>query len=153
MVFAMFAMLSWLYLVIVYTTEVDKEKGWFSNLWANKGFELYAWTYLLIALYSCLMVGQHAYFILQNITTNEMINRHRYVYMHKGVAGKSMFNRGRMMNIAEFFGAVPPVEVDLEEYYELQFAGGSVRDNIITKQNQMLALQNSLQTSSTGHGH
>ena len=130
MFFAMVAMFSWLILTLLYTIEVDRSKSFFRNFWNHIGFELYAWMYTAVALYALLMVSQHTFFILQNVTTNEVINQRRYRYLREGPGGKSLFDRGRLSNIAEFFGILAPTRVKLEDHYKMEFEGGSTKEQL-----------------------
>ena len=141
MFFAMVCMFSWLVLALLYTIEVDRSKSFFRNFWNNIGFELYAWMYTVVALYALLMVSQHTIFIMRNMTTNEVINTRRYRYLHSAPGGGNMYDRGRLSNIAEFFGLLRPVDVDLKDYYKVEFSGGSAKEELRKNERMMFALQ------------
>ena len=124
--FAMFnagvAMYAWLALVVLYTGGTQPSESWLANFWAMLGWELFAWSYLPIALYATIMVAQHLMFIHRNITTNEVMNRHKYRYLH---SKQNPFDRGALANWTEFLGLNDPLPVDVRQYYAFEFAGRS----------------------------
>ncbi len=129
---AMVCMLAWLWLSILYTYEYNHSQSYFGNAWELLSFELFVWVlYAPIALYAILMVVQHVMFIRRNITTNEMMNRHRYRYLFRG----NPFNRGALKNICEFAGLVDPTPVNLKQYYAFEFSG---RSELVERSNAAL---------------
>ncbi|CAK9029814.1 Palmitoyltransferase ZDHHC17 (Acyltransferase ZDHHC17) (DHHC domain-containing cysteine-rich protein 17) (Zinc finger DHHC domain-containing protein 17), partial [Durusdinium trenchii] len=119
---AFICMLCWLYMVVLYTASYHHNKSFLSNFWELLYWEMFALLYFPIALYGLLMVGQHLYFIKQNITTNEVMNRHRYRYLANG----NPFDKGVVKNALEFLGVVETLEADLYQYYEIEWSGRSL---------------------------
>lgn len=119
---ATICMFLWLYLVILYTFEVNANKPYFENFYDMLGWEAFAWMYSIMALYGALMTGQHLFLGAKNLSTNEMINGARYRYMTENPKGNP-FDRGMLMNFAEILGVVESVQIDLEQYYVAELAG------------------------------
>ena len=113
----------WLILVVYYTAELDLTKSWFHNFSTIWVWELFAWFFLLFALYASAMSGQHIMLVAKNLSTNEMINGFRYRYLAEDGTRGNPFNRGIIMNYAELFGLVAPMKYDPEQYYSEEFAG------------------------------
>ena len=118
----MICMNIWIFFVVIYTWGYNEDKGFWSNFYELLYWEIFAWLYFPIALYAILMTAQHAYFVLTNKTTNEIMNVHKYDYLKKG---RNPFSRGYLMNTGECLGAVTPVSVDLYTYHRFLFDGNS----------------------------
>ena len=118
----MVSMNIWIFFVIIYTYRYNEEASFFTNFYQLLYWEAFAWMYFPIALYAVLMTAQHAYFVVKNLTTNEMMNQHRYEYLKRG---RNPFSRGYLMNTGECLGTVTPVSVDLRTYHRFLFDGNS----------------------------
>ncbi|KAG9345518.1 hypothetical protein JZ751_008662 [Albula glossodonta] len=84
---------------------------WFSqmgrSLFLGVGFLFMA----IIGVITCIMACTCLYMAAQNTTTNERLNHQKYSYIREEEGQTtSMFDRGALLNLLEFFHMVPPLQ-------------------------------------------
>ena len=90
-----------LYNVLAYYSHNTEPRGMMAKVWIAH--------YMLYFVYSILLLHQHLWMLVRkNLTTNEMINGHRYPYMNRGGRPNNPYDLGVWGNISEFISGVQP---------------------------------------------
>jgi hypothetical protein len=81
--------------------------AWFTELYMREPLLLGLVTlFLLHSPWIFLLTCSQVYFVLRNVTTNEVMNWHRYSYLagsFRGVGSSNSFDLGLVRNLLEFF--------------------------------------------------
>jgi palmitoyltransferase len=90
-----------LYNILAYYSHNTEPRGMMAKVWIAH--------YMLYFVYSILLLHQHLWMLVRkNLTTNEMINGHRYPYMNRGGTPNNPYDLGVWGNISEFISGVQP---------------------------------------------